>query len=216
MRQLRKIKPEPVAAVVKEEAVFRESRFLVAPSVQTQTITDHGREVIEILDSESEEEPDISLPAPHSRTTKLKSESLAQVAQPNPGSGVKSSTDISLPFDPATFTTESTTVWTDSDLISHAIEKRFKVTKELQVDRVEYLNEIPSVWPVLKEATAFIVDLRDPKFAVFKDGETVPVTPDFLIKNKVRVLAKKSTVVNHDYRTRIRGKVEREPQIPPL
>ena len=62
-------------------------------------------------------------------------------------------------FDPLKFTNKSNTVWTDSDITSHRIDEVLQVTLGLQVDRVEYLSEIPNVWPVPQVPTAFIVDL---------------------------------------------------------
>ena len=94
-----------------------------------------------------------------------------------------------LPFDPSIFTEESGTIWTDSNVTSYGVDGIFLVTKEVRVDRVEYLSNIPCVWPIPKVQTAFILDLQDDaKYLVRKkaggNGAT-PVTPDFLLKNMV-------------------------------
>lgn len=61
----------------------------------------------------------------------------------------------------------------------------FRVTKEVTVERVEYLNELASIYPIPKTATAFLIDVDDPKFAITdKRGDLYTV--DALIKNKVR------------------------------
>lgn len=94
-------------------------------------------------------------------------------------------------FDPSMFTKESGTIWTDSNVTSFslAMEEKFQVTKEVRVDRVEYLENIPCVWPIPKIQTAFILDLRDDtKYLVRKKAggnSAIPVTPDFLLKNMV-------------------------------
>ena len=60
-----------------------------------------------------------------------------------------------------------------------------QVTAEVIVQRVEYLTDLPSLYPIPETPTAFVVDLQDPKFNIFKKGALC--TPDALIKNKVRV-----------------------------
>jgi len=50
-------------------------------------------------------------------------------------------------------------IWTDLDVTSLAVEDIFQVTKEVQVDRVDYLSNIPRVWPIPKLTTTFILDL---------------------------------------------------------
>ena len=50
-----------------------------------------------------------------------------------------------FPFEPSMFMKESGMIWTDSDVTSLAVEGAFPVTKELQVDCVEYLTDIPNV-----------------------------------------------------------------------
>ena len=99
-----------------------------------------------------------------------------------------------FPFGPSMFTKESGTIWTDSDVTSLAVEGAFHVTKELQVDRVEYLTDIPSIWPIPKIPTAFILDLRDDrKYLLHKKPGSINMqtqtlaTPDFLIKNKASI-----------------------------
>jgi hypothetical protein len=94
-----------------------------------------------------------------------------------------------LPFDPSMFTEQSDTIWTDSKVTSYAVDGTFLVTKEVRVDRVEYLSNIPCIWPIPKIQTAFILDLRDDaRYLVRKKAggnSATPVTPDFLLKNMV-------------------------------
>lgn len=102
-------------------------------------------------------------------------------------------TNASAAFDRGSFIQESGTVWTDSDITSFVIEGALQVTTELWVKRVEYLSEIPYIFPIPKVATAFIVDLQDEKFLVPKsESDPTPRKPDALIKSKVRCLATKN------------------------
>ncbi|KAL0948752.1 hypothetical protein HGRIS_008885 [Hohenbuehelia grisea] len=86
----------------------------------------------------------------------------------------------------------STTVWMDPGLASDVCEESTKITREVTVDRVEYLSEIPSVWPVFRTKTAVVVDLRDSKFD-FRDKHGDLLSADALIKNKDRDSSKGTT-----------------------
>ena len=99
-----------------------------------------------------------------------------------------------FPFGPSTFMNESGMIWTDLDDTLLAVEGAFQVTKELQVDCIEYLTDIPSVWPIPKLPTAFILDLQDDrKYLLHKKLGSINTQtqtlamPDFLIKNKVSI-----------------------------
>ncbi|KAJ7917410.1 hypothetical protein B0H13DRAFT_2269491 [Mycena leptocephala] len=77
--------------------------------------------------------------------------------------------------------TLSTTVWYDTDIVSKAIDGLAKINRQTKVERVEYLNNvIPSYFPVPRTRTAFILDLRDPKFD-FYDKAGDPLLADTLI-----------------------------------
>jgi hypothetical protein len=95
-------------------------------------------------------------------------------------------------FDQGLFIQESQTVWTDSEMTTFVIEGDLQVTAELWVKRVEYLSEIPYVFPIPKVATAFIVDLHHEKFLIPKsENDPTPRRPDWLIKSKVRCFLQK-------------------------
>jgi hypothetical protein len=149
-----------------------------------------GHEVIEILSDSDDERP---IPAPIPKTENWDSDDEWPIPKTE---NLKDTLEIpkkgknqSLPFDPLMFTKESGTIWTDSKVTSFAVEGKFQVTKEVRVDRVEYLANIPCVWPIPKIPTAFILDLRDDaKYLVRKKAGGIsanPVTPDFLLKNMV-------------------------------
>ncbi|KII84400.1 hypothetical protein PLICRDRAFT_32429 [Plicaturopsis crispa FD-325 SS-3] len=76
------------------------------------------------------------------------------------------------------------TNWHDPVIQSTVVVGYAKVTRQVHVDRVEYLNELPSYWPVPRVPTAFILDLSDPKFAVEVNDSEEICTPDWLVKNK--------------------------------
>ncbi|KAF7344306.1 hypothetical protein MVEN_01722200 [Mycena venus] len=74
---------------------------------------------------------------------------------------------------------ESDLQWLDRNLSSRVFIGPLQVTAEVVVQRVEYLTDLQSLYPIPETPTAFVVDLQDPKFNIFKKG-----TPDALIKNK--------------------------------
>ena len=83
---------------------------------------------------------------------------------------------------------EPQTVWLDEGLISKVSNKPCKVTRQRSVERVEYLKDIPSYWPIPEDLVAYVLDLSDPKFEVKnKDGELLPV--DALICDKASKIA---------------------------
>ncbi|KAF7304584.1 hypothetical protein HMN09_00861500 [Mycena chlorophos] len=88
----------------------------------------------------------------------------------------------------------SDTLWAD-DIVSYVLIGRFQVTSKETVERVEYLRELPSLWPIPKVRTAFVLDLRDPKFEIRDpkyetheksgddDDDDVLLTVDALVKD---------------------------------
>ena len=188
--------------VIKKEPVLDEWSHgggfgRVTSTIRTRTShAKTGHEVIEILsDSDSEAELPVSkkgltgsIMGTHGEKKGKGKEEGTETPKTQIGGGNKGKQYLP-PFDPSEFTKESETIWTDSNAVSFVIEGAFQVTKELRVDRVEYLTDIPCVWPIPRIQTAFILDLRDDaKYLVRKEtGKIVtPVTPDFLLKNKVR------------------------------
>ena len=179
--------------IIETEPDLDEQRHNAMPHVNgTRTSCDAtGHEVIEILSDSEDEQPipkteNASIDSNQILTTsagmiheKLKTEILQKDPEKQ----------SSLPFDPTMFMKEASTIWTDSEVTSFAVEGKFQVTKEVRVNRVEYLATIPCVWPIAKIQTAFILDLRDDaKYLVCKKAggnSATPVTPDFLLKNMV-------------------------------
>jgi hypothetical protein len=81
------------------------------------------------------------------------------------------------------------TLWLDDGLVSRMSNKPCKVTRQRPVERVEYLNDIPSYWPIPEVYVAYVLDLSDPKFDIKdKDGKLLPV--DALICDKVSKLGR--------------------------
>jgi hypothetical protein len=60
----------------------------------------------------------------------------------------------------------STTFWGDANIISRAIDDpaTILINRQGKVERVEYLDQIPSFFPVPRTKNAYILDLRDEKF----------------------------------------------------
>jgi len=79
------------------------------------------------------------------------------------------------------------TLWLDDGLISRVSNKPCKVTRQRTVERIEYLNDLPSYWPIPEVFVAYVLDLSGPKFNIKdKDGNLLPM--DMLICDKVSEL----------------------------
>ncbi|KAJ7820624.1 hypothetical protein B0H13DRAFT_2291952 [Mycena leptocephala] len=51
-----------------------------------------------------------------------------------------------------------------------------EVTQKLKVQRIEYLPELTSVWPIPRVPTAFVIDLTDERYDITdNDGDLLPV-----------------------------------------
>ena len=156
-----------------------------APRV-TSIVKTTSHEVIEISDSEDEQPArpkEEESPTHFVAWTKGRKEGKERGIE-KAEMGGNEQIPFSFPFEPSMFTT-------DSDVTSLAVEGVFQVTKELQVDRVEYLSDIPGVWPILKLPTTLILDLRDnSKYLLHKKPGSINAQtqtlamPDFLFKNK--------------------------------
>jgi hypothetical protein len=75
-------------------------------------------------------------------------------------------------------------VWQDANINSRVRIGEFRVTKEVTVECIEYLDELPSLLPIPSVPTAFVINLQDRKFAI-TDSKGNLRTVDALIKNKV-------------------------------
>ncbi|KAJ7764105.1 hypothetical protein DFH07DRAFT_1059148 [Mycena maculata] len=58
------------------------------------------------------------------------------------------------------------------DLISKVIHGLANINRQTKVQSVEYLNDVPSGFPVPWIATAYILDLRDYKFNLREDDDS--------------------------------------------
>jgi hypothetical protein len=125
------------------------------PAVRTRSTFENDAEILEILDSDEEMDVD-------GETDR------EQIL------------DVSEGFGPRPLQTD----WQDDNVTSRVVCENTKLTRQLEVERIEYLTEIPSIWPVPRAATAYVLDLRDSKFDVTEKGKVL--TADALIKNKVR------------------------------
>ncbi|KAJ7511037.1 hypothetical protein B0H11DRAFT_2402643 [Mycena galericulata] len=160
------------------------------PIVKTRTVEEGGREVLEILsDSESDEsdfpvvvsstnedssdfDDSSSLPA-----SDFKSDSVHMETDfaSDPSSSDESDADVHWQ--------KSGTRWQDEQILSEMLVGPIRVTKEVTVQRLERLTDLPSIYPIPAISTGFLLDLHDHKFDI-KDAEGKLYTIDALIKNK--------------------------------
>lgn len=153
--------------------------------VRTRQIQEGGKEVLLILDSDSEGEDPVTLPREDegmSSDTAVgdiggfdseDDDGPAEVNSSDSDIDPMSDIEVELPQ----------TLWLDDGLISRVSNKPCKVTRQRSVERVEYLNDLPSYWPIPEVYVAYVLDLSDPKFNIKdKDGNLIPV--DALISDK--------------------------------
>jgi hypothetical protein len=187
-----KIEPDSTQLqIIKQEAnafINLSNDFHSASQVRTRTVVENGTETIEIL-SDTEDEPmgdddglDLDWDMHASSDTLIADpESISSDDDLSDGEDAVSS-DFESSEEPELDV--STTQWLDPEIKSQVSNQPRRLNRQLLVERVEYLSEIPTYWPVPHQKTAYILDLRDPKFDVVHDkGELLSV--DALIKNKV-------------------------------
>ncbi|KAJ6596762.1 hypothetical protein B0H10DRAFT_1959922 [Mycena sp. CBHHK59/15] len=152
------------------------------PLVKTRTLKEGAREVFKILsDSESEDVEEwpalaiVDLDASSSSSNLYyESEGTATDFGDAPASNDDSGN---------TGLQESDTVWQDPQISSSVRLGDFRVTKDVSVQRLEFISELPSIWPIPRVPTGFVLNLRDPKFDI-TDNNGYLYTVDALIKYK--------------------------------
>lgn len=58
------------------------------------------------------------------------------------------SSELGLNVDEGTVSEPLQTDWQDPNVESRIVYEKTKITRQLEVDRIEYLTEIPSAWPI--------------------------------------------------------------------
>ncbi|KAJ6550859.1 hypothetical protein DFH09DRAFT_1281238 [Mycena vulgaris] len=76
---------------------------------------------------------------------------------------------------------KSDTQWLDPHISSHVLIRPFLVTKNITVNCVEYLKQLPSIIPIPEVPTVFFIDLDHLKFAII-DNKGKLHSADALIK----------------------------------
>jgi hypothetical protein len=179
------IKEEPMSDVVNLNAVTAEKTLF-------RTVTENGRELIELLDSDYEMELaedkgmssdtmvgdfDIKMGSDESRDDDASDHDEPHLFHADrEKSDTSSDSEIDCDF--------SASVWLDEHVSSTVKHGPIKITRQCTVDAVEYISDLPSYWPVPQNKRAYVLDLSDPKFDVYdKNGKLMTV--DALIKNAV-------------------------------
>ncbi|KAJ6619092.1 hypothetical protein B0H10DRAFT_2371246 [Mycena sp. CBHHK59/15] len=149
--------------------------------IRTRSRTVGGREIVELFSDSDEDDK-----APNKLDVTI---SLQAPGMRNSDDGVRSSSpelDISDSDDlDGGALQKSDTLWLDPHVSSmvRVISTSFTSDAHTHVERMEYLTELPSMWPVPRVATAYVVDLSDPKFNLVDNaGNLIPV--DGLVKRQ--------------------------------
>ncbi|KAJ7709264.1 hypothetical protein B0H16DRAFT_1822046 [Mycena metata] len=159
------------------------ARSSAVEQVKTRILREGTHEVLEIL---SDYDSEMDEPSTDSGgSIELGPMDLRQ-SSPLPPSDIPSDTSLptadSDPYssdddpEPEDDLKKSDTLWADREISS-------TITQEVTVQRIEYVTEIASLYPVPEVSTAFVIDLQDPKYEITnKHGNLYTV--DALIKNK--------------------------------
>ncbi|KAK6992570.1 hypothetical protein R3P38DRAFT_3084685 [Favolaschia claudopus] len=182
--------------------------FDAPPPLRVKTHTEGNREVLEILsDSEDEGVRVKQEPADTGDVVDISSDSEEEAVQNNQGiCSFYHTNSSSLTYTTGEHTRSSSPLPPSSDFPSDSFEddlepsKTFsklnpeltssiwtghhRVTQEVTVKRIEYLNGLPSIFPIPKIPTAFVITLDDPDFDIVDPKTGQFYTPDALIKNK--------------------------------
>ncbi|KAJ7782537.1 hypothetical protein DFH07DRAFT_1010922 [Mycena maculata] len=151
-------------------------------SVKTRALKEGDREVLEILsdsDSDSDEFP-AAIGTDFADSSSLPASSDPGPIETDSDDGHTSSDE----FDVGSGLQKSDTIWQDAQISSQVRIGPIRITKEVTVQRLEYLSEIPSIYPIPKIPTGFVLDLNDPKFEIKDKKSGILHTVDALIKNK--------------------------------
>lgn len=194
---LARVKPDPDACFlpdlttpIKKEPQDTLDALQRVP-VRTRQIQEGGKEVLVILDSDSEAEDSIALP--RDGDDGMSSDTVVGDVGSFDSESEDDDAAVEVKFsdsdiDPMSdmeieLAQRSQTLWLDDGLISRVSNKPCKVTRQRSVERVEYLNDLPSYWPIPEVYVAYVLDLSDPKFDIRdKDGKLLSV--DTLICDK--------------------------------
>ncbi|KAJ6475510.1 hypothetical protein C8R45DRAFT_1102787 [Mycena sanguinolenta] len=164
---------------------------LPVPDIKVRTWKEGEKDFIEILSDSEDVTPGMSPSRNPDYLSPTKSSYTRSSSSPLPPSDDSSAWDTatdspSSPFDISPHALGSAAP-TDRDgsfsrLSDLPKSDTLKVTTEVTVDRVEYLTDLPSLYPIAETPTAFVVDLQDPKSHITKKGALC--SADALIKNK--------------------------------
>ena len=138
-----------------------------------------------IVKSEPEDIVDLISPV-HVRTRTLDDDVIEILSSDDEFQVGILSDDVDMDFEAKTSLEEcAATDWQDPRIVSRIVYngEPIAVTRQLKVEQIEVLEGLPSVWPVPRIATAYLVDLRAPEFDVEENGKTFTVNG--LVKNKV-------------------------------
>ncbi|KAJ7023306.1 hypothetical protein C8F04DRAFT_1271495 [Mycena alexandri] len=202
IKQSHSLDPQPTSPLPKspptrvkiENDAFDASPARVLPTeqVKTRILREGTHEVLEIL-SDSDLEMDSDEPTTQSGGATESGAIDLRQSSPLPPSDIPS--DTSLPTadsdayssdddpEPEDDRKKLDTLWADPEISSTVRTGLFQITQEVSVQRIEYLTEIASLYPVPEASTAFVIDLQHPKYEI-NNRHGKLYTVDALIKNK--------------------------------
>ncbi|KAJ6580328.1 hypothetical protein B0H10DRAFT_2443268 [Mycena sp. CBHHK59/15] len=169
--------PAP-AILVKAESQSTGLPCKIPGAVKMRTLNEGGHDVFELLsDSEPEtldHDSDLEVSAALIRTASHSSSVI-------PLTDAMDADDFDDEFRDSDLV-ESDTIWQD-EITSFVSTGNFRITSKVKVQQIEYLSNLPSIWPIHRIPTAFVVSLEDPKYDITDQKTEMLHTVDFLIRN---------------------------------
>ncbi|KAJ7846791.1 hypothetical protein B0H13DRAFT_2675471 [Mycena leptocephala] len=148
----------------------------VSGAVKLRTLNQGGREILELI-SESEAEDsdpdcDVEVTAALMRASSRFSSTIPQSDAMDTDDRGPDEGDARQEAEEGT---SVHTLWQD-EITSFVRTGQFSVAQKLKVQRIKYLPELPSVWPIPRVPTAFVIDLTDERYDITdNDGDLLPV-----------------------------------------
>jgi hypothetical protein len=162
---------------------------LCSNPIKIRTLTEGGQEILEILSDTDHSDTDSDLEVTAVLTRGASRSSSAAPVQmrmwcishllPCLMLGTADSED-----DRDDDLVESDTHWEDG-FTSMVRFGSFQITRKTKVQRIEYLPDLASIYPIFRSPTATVIDLSDPKHELIDPRTNELHSLDSLVRNKV-------------------------------
>ncbi|KAJ7714453.1 hypothetical protein B0H14DRAFT_3901770 [Mycena olivaceomarginata] len=163
--------PSASTALIKQEPQSAVLDTLCSNPIKIRTLTEGGQEILEILSDTDHSDTDSDLEVTAVLTRGASRSSSAAPVQMHS----EDDRDDDL--------VESDTHWEDG-FTSMVRFGSFQITRKTKVQRIEYLPDLASIYPIFRSPTAIVIDLSDPKHELIEPRTNELHSLDSLVRNK--------------------------------